>query len=72
MTAAYVRKRLTDAGARLEIFTADGLAQVHKLTGGLVRSIDVLGLSRPRRSAWTSTRTRSVSKRPSPRPAPEC
>jgi general secretion pathway protein A len=51
MTAAYVRKRLTDAGARHEIFTADGLAQVHELTGGLLRSIDVLGLAALRLAA---------------------
>lgn len=42
MTSAYVRKRLTDAGARSELFTSDGLAMLHELTGGLLRSIDVL------------------------------
>lgn len=51
MTAAYIRKRLGDAGARSEVFTADGLAQVHELTGGLFRSIDVLSLASLRLAA---------------------
>jgi len=42
MTAAYLRKRLDDAGARTELFTADGLTMLHELTGGLLRSVDVL------------------------------
>src|SRR5690606_32888101 len=42
MTAAYLRKRLVDAGARSEIFTGDGLTMLHELTGGLLRSVDVL------------------------------
>jgi len=45
MTAAYLRKRLADAGARSELFTADGLALLHELTGGLLRSVDVLALA---------------------------
>lgn len=45
MTAAYVRKRLDDAGARNELFTADALAVLHELSGGLLRSIDVLALA---------------------------
>jgi len=45
MTAAYVRKRLEDAGAKNELFTADGLAVLHELSGGLLRSIDVLALA---------------------------
>lgn len=45
LTAAYVRRRLTDAGARSEIFTADGLSVLHELSGGLLRSIDVLALA---------------------------
>ena len=51
MTAAYVRKRLADAGARHELFTADGLATLHELTGGLLRSIDVLALAALRLAA---------------------
>ncbi len=42
LTTAYVRKRLADAGARHELFTADGLGVLHELTGGLLRSVDVL------------------------------
>lgn len=42
LTTAYVRKRLADAGARHELFTADGLGTLHELTGGLLRSVDVL------------------------------
>ena len=45
LTTAYVRKRLDDAGARSELFTADGLAVLHELTGGVLRSIDVLALA---------------------------
>ena len=51
MTAAYVRKRLADAGARGEIFTADGLAQLHELTGGLLRSVDILAVAALRLAA---------------------
>lgn len=51
LTSAYVRKRLVDAGARAEIFTADGLATLHELTGGVLRSIDVLGLASLRLAA---------------------
>ena len=42
LTAAYVRKRLADAGARHELFTADGLSTLHELTSGLLRAVDVL------------------------------
>ncbi len=45
LTAAYVRKRMADAGARTEVFTADGLAQLHELSGGLLRCVDVLALA---------------------------
>jgi len=45
LTAAYLRKRLVDAGAKSEVFTADGLGLVHELTGGLLRSVDVLALA---------------------------
>ena len=55
MTAAYLRKRLADAGARTELFTADGLAMTHELTGGLLRSIDVLALAALRLAATEDT-----------------
>jgi len=42
MTSAYVRKRLEDAGATSEIFTRDGLTFLHEVTGGVLRSIDVI------------------------------
>jgi type II secretory pathway predicted ATPase ExeA len=51
MTTAYVRKRLADAGARSEIFTADGLSQLHELSGGVLRSIDILALAALRLAA---------------------
>jgi type II secretory pathway predicted ATPase ExeA len=41
-TAAYVRKRLADAGAKGELFAPDALTVLHELTGGLFRSVDVL------------------------------
>ena len=55
-TAAYVRKRLSDAGARHEIFTADGLGVLHELSGGLLRSIDVLALASLRLAASQDSR----------------
>ena len=55
-TTAYVRKRLTDAGAKAELFTADGLATLHELTGGLLRSIDVLAIAALRLAATTGAR----------------
>ena len=42
LSAGYVRKRMADAGARTEVFTGDALAMLHELTGGVLRSIDVL------------------------------
>jgi general secretion pathway protein A len=51
MTTAYVRKRLADAGAHSEIFTADGLSQMHEFTGGVLRSIDILALAALRLAA---------------------
>lgn len=45
LTTAYVRRRLADAGARTELFTADGLSVLHEETGGVLRSIDVLALA---------------------------
>jgi len=56
MTVQYVRKRLADAGARHELFSADGLATLHELTGGLLRSIDVLALAALRLAAATDLR----------------
>lgn len=41
-TVQYVRARLTDAGARAELFTSDAFAVIHEHTGGILRSIDVL------------------------------
>lgn len=51
LTAIYVRKRLADAGARSELFTADGLAVLHELSGGLLRCIDVLATAALRLAA---------------------
>ncbi len=45
LTAAYLRQRLVAAGAKSEVFTADGLGLMHELTGGLLRSVDVLALA---------------------------
>ena len=42
LTAAYVRSRLAEAGAKTELFTADGLAVLHEETGGLLRSVNVV------------------------------
>lgn len=55
LTTAYVRKRLVDAGAKSEAFTADGLGLVHELTGGLLRSVDVLALAALRLAALEDT-----------------
>lgn len=55
-TTAYVRKRMTDAGARAELFTADGLSTLHELTGGLLRSVDVLALAVLRLAAASGAR----------------
>lgn len=41
-TAAYVRKRLVDAGAKSDIFAPDALVVLHEATGGVLRSIDVV------------------------------
>ena len=41
-TAAYVNKRVEDAGARGALFAPNALGVVHELTGGVLRSIDVL------------------------------
>jgi general secretion pathway protein A len=55
LTTAYVRKRLADAGARHELFTADGLGTLHELTGGLLRSVDVLAEASMRLAATEDT-----------------
>lgn len=41
-TAKYVRARLGNAGARSELFAPDALVVLHELTGGVLRSVDVL------------------------------
>ena len=41
-TATYVHKRVEDAGARAALFSPDALAVLHELTGGVLRSVDVL------------------------------
>lgn len=55
-TANYVRKRLADAGAKSELFTADGLSTLHELTSGLLRSVDVLALAALRLAAANGAR----------------
>jgi general secretion pathway protein A len=41
-TAAYVRHRLRVAGATTDIFTAPGLSEVYRLSGGVPRVINVI------------------------------
>jgi type II secretory pathway predicted ATPase ExeA len=41
-TARYVRARLNDAGAKADLFAPDALVVLHELTGGVLRSVDVL------------------------------
>jgi general secretion pathway protein A len=41
-TGNYVRQRLAAAGARAELFAPDALVVLHELTGGVLRSVDVL------------------------------
>lgn len=41
-TAAYVNRRVEDAGARVPLFAPDALGVLHELTGGVLRSVDVL------------------------------
>lgn len=41
-TAQYVRSRLSDAGAKADLFAPDALVVLHELTGGVLRSVDVL------------------------------
>jgi len=51
LTVGYVRKRMEAAGARQEVFTADGLSLLHELSGGVLRSVDVLAGSALRLAA---------------------
>ena len=41
-TVSYVRRRLQAAGAKAELFAPDALVLLHELTGGVLRSVDVL------------------------------
>jgi general secretion pathway protein A len=41
-TAAYVRHRLDNAGAKSELFKPDALTMLHELSGGRLRSVDVI------------------------------
>ena len=41
-TVTYVRRRLQAAGAKAELFAPDALVLLHELTGGVLRSVDVL------------------------------
>jgi general secretion pathway protein A len=42
-TAAYVRHRLRIAGATQEIFTRGALAELHRVSGGIPRLINIIG-----------------------------
>lgn len=55
-TVTYVRQRLKDAGCKSEIFAPDGYALLHELTGGLLRSVDVLAEAALRLAAHTDVR----------------
>ena len=41
-TAIYVKRRLDDAGAKQDLFAPDALTVLHELSGGVLRSLDVL------------------------------
>lgn len=41
-TIAYVRQRLKEAGGKAELFSSDGYALLHQVTGGLLRSVDIV------------------------------
>jgi type II secretory pathway predicted ATPase ExeA len=41
-TALYVNKRVEDAGGKLDLFAPDALVVLHEMTGGVLRSVDVL------------------------------
>jgi len=55
-TSAYVRKRVADAGARGELFAPDALVQLHELTGGALRSVDVVAETALRLAAQAEVR----------------
>ena len=56
LTVGYVRQRMEVAGARQEVFTADGLSLLHELSGGVLRSVDVLASSALRLAATEDKR----------------
>jgi general secretion pathway protein A len=56
-TGAYVRHRLRVAGATTDIFTAPGLREVHRLSGGVPRVINVIA-DRALLGAYTQDRHR--------------
>lgn len=56
-TASYVEKRLEDAGARQALFAPEALAVVHELTGGVLRSVDVLAEASLRVAAHQKKKT---------------
>lgn len=41
-TSSYVRQRIAEAGGKADLFAPDALGMLHELTGGVLRSIDVL------------------------------
>lgn len=55
-TMNYVRQRIKDAGGKSEIFAPDGYALLHELTGGMLRSVDVLAEAALRLAAHTDVR----------------
>ena len=50
-TTAYVRQRVAEAGGKAELFAPDALGLLHELTGGVLRSIDVLATEALRMAA---------------------
>jgi type II secretory pathway predicted ATPase ExeA len=55
-TTQYVRARLDGAGARTEIVTPDGLALLHELSGGILRTVDILATAALRIAAAENKR----------------
>ena len=55
-TASYVRQRMAEAGARTDLFSTDGLHMLHELSGGLLRSIDILARASLRLAAEADVR----------------
>jgi len=41
-TVHYVRKRISDAGGKADLFAADALVVLHEATGGVLRSVDIV------------------------------